>query len=141
LLHTHTGEALTVTYFADGAYVPEALAQIDHLLRDFRTGEVSPIGTGLLDALHALAGVCGGETFEVISGYRSAATNAMLQNTSEGVATNSLHLQGRAVDVRLTGFDTAKLRDAAIALGRGGVGYYPASDFVHLDTGRVRRWG
>jgi uncharacterized protein YcbK (DUF882 family) len=138
--HTHTGERLVVTYFSDGNYVPESLAQIDHLLRDFRTGEVSPIDTGLLDTLNALASIRSGGTFEVISGYRSAATNAMLQKSGEGVATNSLHLQGRAVDVRLAGFDTVKLRDAAIALERGGVGYYAASDFVHLDTGRVRRW-
>jgi len=138
--HTHTGERLAVTYFTDGNYVPESLAQIDHLLRDFRTDEVCPIGTGLLDTLNAVASLCGGGTFEVISGYRSAATNAMLQKSREGVATNSLHVQGRAVDVRLAGFDTVKLREAAIALERGGVGYYPASDFVHLDTGRVRRW-
>ena len=138
--HTHTAEQLTVTYFADGVYVPESLAQIDRLLRDFRTGEVHSIDVGLLDTLHALTGVCAGGTFEVISGYRSAATNALLQKSGAGVAANSLHLQGCAIDVRLTGCETASLRAAALALARGGVGYYPASDFVHLDTGRVRSW-
>ena len=138
--HTHTDEQLSVTYFADGHYVVDSLFRIDHLLRDFRTGEIYPIDADLLDTLHILRSACGGGTFEVISAYRSAATNAMLQARGDGVATNSLHLQGRAIDVRLTGCDTARLREAAIALARGGVGYYPVSDFVHLDTGRVRVW-
>jgi len=95
----------------------------------------------LLDTLHTLCTNCGGGAFEIISGYRSPKTNAQLQMASSGVAEHSLHLEGRAIDVRLAGLATARLRDAALALGVGGVGYYPKSDFVHLDTGRVRRWG
>jgi uncharacterized protein YcbK (DUF882 family) len=139
--HTHTDEQLEVTYFENGEYVAGALAQIDYLLRDFRTGEVAPIDPALLDILHRASALCGPRRFEVISGYRSAATNAALAEKSSGVARNSLHLQGRAIDVRLTGYVTGKLRDACIALALGGVGYYPESDFVHLDTGRFRMWG
>jgi uncharacterized protein YcbK (DUF882 family) len=137
----HTEERLRVTYFADGAYIPGALARVDRLLRDFRTGDVHPIDPRLLDTLYALAIASGCETFEIISGYRSPQTNALLRRTSAGVASHSLHMDGRAIDVRVTGLATARLRDAAIALGRGGVGYYPGSDFVHLDTGRFRTWG
>jgi uncharacterized protein YcbK (DUF882 family) len=139
--HTHTDERLALTYFADGGYLPEAIGAIERLLRDFRTDEIHAIDVNLLDTLHALAGQCTGGTFEVISGYRSPATNAALQASTEGVASNSLHVTGRAVDVRMSGFDTPRLRDAALALARGGVGYYPQSDFIHLDTGRVRSWG
>jgi uncharacterized protein YcbK (DUF882 family) len=140
--HTHTDEQLAVTYFDDGSYLPQAIADIERLLRDFRTGETHAIDLDLLDTLHALADLCASSgTFEVISGYRSAATNAQLQAATEGIATNSLHLSGRAVDVRMSGFDTARLRDAALGLARGGVGYYPQSDFIHIDTGRVRSWG
>ena len=141
LYHTHTDERVAVTYFANGTYLPDAISEIERLLRDFRTGEMHAIDLRLLDTMHALGERCSGPGFEVISGYRSAATNAQLQATTEGVAPNSLHLSGRAVDVRLSGFDTARLRDAALALARGGVGYYPQSDFLHLDTGRVRSWG
>jgi len=141
LLHTHTDEKLSVVYYDKGGYLPDALRAVDKLLRDFRTGESHPIDAQLLDILHALGTAAGGGTFHIISGYRSPATNATLADKSAGVARNSLHMQGRAIDVRLGGRDTAQLRDAAIALSQGGVGYYPASDFVHLDTGRVRRWG
>jgi uncharacterized protein YcbK (DUF882 family) len=139
--HTHTGERLDVAYFAHGRYLPDALARIDRLLRDFRTGEIRPIDPGLIDALFALRVACGGGSFEIISGYRSPRTNGMLRRATSGVVARSLHLEGRAIDVRLSGFDTARLRDAAIALGRGGVGYYRNSDFIHLDTGRARTWG
>lgn len=138
--HTHTDERLKVTYFADGKLIPESLAQVNHLLRDFRSGEVHPIDPALLDILHQVCGSCGGGTFEIISGYRSPETNHMLRKRSNGVARTSLHLHGRAIDIRLSGFDTAKVRDAALALQRGGVGYYAGSNFVHLDTGRVRAW-
>lgn len=138
--HTHTGERLEIAYFAHGEYVPAALARIDWLLRDFRTGDARRMDTRLLDTLHALAPLGGGE-FEIISGYRSPRTNARLRQASNGVAENSLHLSGRAIDARLAGLPTARLRDAALALGQGGVGFYPRSDFVHLDTGRVRHWG
>jgi uncharacterized protein YcbK (DUF882 family) len=139
--HTHTGERLQVVYYAPGGYVADALASVDRLLRDFRTGEQHSIDPRLLDTLCALRLAFGGGTFEIISGYRSPRTNAMLRRASTGVAENSLHTTGRAIDVRLVGTATTRLRDAAIALGHGGVGYYPESDFIHLDTGRVRTWG
>jgi uncharacterized protein YcbK (DUF882 family) len=139
--HTHTGERLQVVYYALGGYLADALVSVNRVLRDFRTGEQHSIDPRLLDTLCALRAACGGGTFEIISGYRSPQTNAMLRRASTGVAEGSLHTTGRAIDVRLVGTPTARLRDAAIALGHGGVGYYPGSDFVHLDTGRVRTWG
>jgi uncharacterized protein YcbK (DUF882 family) len=141
-LHTHTGERLRVTYHAGGEYVADSLAQLNRLLRDFRTGEAAEMDRALFDQMHRLARACGGGTFEIISGFRSPATNSMLRQTGGGgVARNSLHLQGRAIDIRLSGCDTAELRRAAVAMGSGGVGWYPRSDFVHLDTGRPRTWG
>jgi len=140
-LHTHTGETLRAAYFQDGSYQPECLAQVNHLLRDFRTGDVHPIDPALLDILFDLQTRADRDgPFEVISGYRSPATNAMLHRRSEGVAQHSMHLEGRAVDVRLTGYSTPRLAAHARTLGRGGVGYYKRSDFVHVDTGRVRYW-
>jgi uncharacterized protein YcbK (DUF882 family) len=140
-LHTHTGERLAVEYFDGRAYLPDALTTVDHYLRDFRTGDVHDIDPHLLDLLHGLSRLT--ETaapFQVISGYRSPATNAMLHQHSEGVAVNSLHMVGQAIDIRLADVPLPKLKSAALALGRGGVGYYPASNFVHVDTGRVRHW-
>lgn len=141
LVSTHTGESVQVSYFEGGNYVPAALHRLNRLLRDHRTGDVSAIDPQLFDQLHALA-QCAGCTprYEIISGYRSPATNEKLRKASTGVATRSLHMEGRALDVRLTGCDTARLRDLALALQRGGVGYYRKSDFVHVDTGRVRSW-
>jgi len=139
--HTHTGERLAVEYARGDQYLPDALVSVNRLLRDFRTGDVRPIDKELLDLLHGLSGLT--ETsrpFQVISGYRSPATNAMLRQKSEGVAGRSLHMQGMAIDIRLADVPLAKLRKAALAVGRGGVGYYPASNFVHVDTGRVRFW-
>jgi uncharacterized protein YcbK (DUF882 family) len=139
--HTHTGERLAVEYARGDEYLPDALASVNRLLRDFRTGDVHAIDRDLLDVLHGLTQLT--ETrrpFQVISGYRSPATNSMLRRNSEGVAGRSLHMQGMAIDVRLGDVPLPKLRKAALALGRGGVGYYPASDFVHVDTGRVRFW-
>ena len=139
--HTHTGERLDVCYHDGKTYVQDALSSIDYLLRDFRTGEVHPIDRGALDLLCDLRAVTGhAGRFEIISAFRSERTNEMLRTGSRDVARYSLHIDGRAVDVRLAGFDTARLRDAAIALQRGGVGYYAESDFVHVDTGRIRRW-
>ncbi len=141
LRHAHTGESVAVAYAAGDAYVPQALARLAWLLRDFRTGAVHPIDPSLFDQLHAVAAATGSRAaFEVISGYRSPATNAALQRRGRGVATGSLHLQGRAIDVRLDDVPLADLRDAALDLRAGGVGFYPQSRFVHLDTGRVRRW-
>jgi uncharacterized protein YcbK (DUF882 family) len=139
--HTHTGEKLSVEYFTRGEYLPDALSTVNQFLRDFRTGEVHDIDAGLLDLLHQIGGMT--ETsrpFQVISGFRSPQTNAMLRRKSEGVAAGSLHMKGQAIDIRLGDVPLPKLRNAALAAQRGGVGYYPASDFVHVDTGRVRRW-
>lgn len=139
--HLHTGERLAVEYFSGSRYLPDALREVDRLLRDFRTGEEHPIYPGLLDLLHRLTGLTGGRRpFEVISGYRSPATNGMLRRRSEGVAAGSLHMQGQAIDIRLADVPLPRLRNAALDAGGGGVGYYPASNFVHIDTGRVRRW-
>ncbi|MCW7536936.1 DUF882 domain-containing protein [Aquabacterium sp. A7-Y] len=141
--HLHTGERLKVEYFGAGAYVPEALREVDRLLRDFRTGDVSPIDPRLLDLLHGLAlRIESRQPFQIISGYRSPHTNAALRGKSEhsGVAKRSLHMVGQAVDIRLADVALGDLRKAALALGRGGVGYYPGSNFVHVDTGGVRSW-
>lgn len=139
--HTHTGERLTVEYFSRGTYLPDALATVNRFLRDFRTGEVHAIDPGLLDLLHGLRDVTeSSRPFQVISGYRSPATNEMLRHRSEAVAAGSLHMQGQAIDIRLADVPLATLRQAALAVRRGGVGYYPASNFVHVDTGRVRTW-
>jgi uncharacterized protein YcbK (DUF882 family) len=139
--HTHTGEKLALDYHDGSACIPESLAEINHFLRDFRTEAVHTIDPGLLDLLHDLKQATNTSgTFEVISGYRSPATNAKLRSTSNGVAKRSLHMQGKAIDIRMTGFDTRELHRASKALARGGVGYYQKSDFVHVDTGRVRYW-
>jgi uncharacterized protein YcbK (DUF882 family) len=142
LYHTHTREQLSVTYAENGAHIPEALHEISQFLRDFRTGDVHPIDPGLLDTLHWLRMRAGSRgTYEIISGYRSPRTNEMLRTTGGGgVAQRSLHMEGKAIDVRLTGVRTARLREEALAMQVGGVGYYPDSDFVHVDTGRVRQW-
>ena len=137
----HTGETLSAEYWADGAYVPGALAEIDGLLRDFRTGERHPIDRSLLDLLHDLHTRLETQApFHVISGYRSPHTNQMLRESSAGVAGHSLHMAGEAIDIRVPGRDLRQVRDAALSLGAGGVGFYPASDFVHVDVVRVRRW-
>lgn len=140
-VHTHTGERLVASYAQGGHHQAACLAQVDHFLRDFRTNEAHSIDPALLDLLFDLKVRADREApFEVISGYRSPATNSQLHRKSGGVATHSLHMEGKAIDIRLSGFPTAKLRDHALALGRGGVGYYRESDFVHVDTGRIRFW-
>jgi uncharacterized protein YcbK (DUF882 family) len=139
--HTHTGERLTVEYFSGGTYLQDALATVNHFLRDFRTGDVHDIDARLLDLLHGLKDLTGStRPFQVISGYRSPVTNEMLRHRSEGVAAGSLHMKGQAIDIRIADVPLPELRRAAIEAGVGGVGYYPASDFVHVDTGRVRFW-
>jgi len=139
----HTGEKLSIAYWTQGNYLPDALAEVNHLLRDFRSGDVHAIAPQLLDLLAVVRGRL--ETsapFSVISGYRSPATNAMLRGENEhsGVASKSLHMQGMAIDIRIADRSLTNLRDAALTLKGGGVGYYPTSDFVHVDVGRVRRW-
>ncbi|MCE5276041.1 MAG: DUF882 domain-containing protein [Syntrophaceae bacterium] len=141
LYNLHTGESLKTVYWLKGEYLPDALYEINHILRDFRTEEIKPIDTGLLDLLQTLHESVGSrEMLHIISGYRSPATNAHLREKSNGIARNSLHLQGKAADIRLPGYSLSSLRQTAVALKRGGVGYYPDSDFVHVDVGRVRYW-
>jgi len=137
----HTGESLETVYWSSGTYVSDGLAEIDHLLRDHRAEEVGHMDPQLLDQLHALhRRTRSKRELHIISGYRSPATNAKLRANSNGVAKRSLHMQGRAIDIRLPGFDTAELRRVALEMKAGGVGYYRKSDFIHVDTGRVRFW-
>ena len=137
----HTGERLSRVYKVGDKYVPEALLEINAILRDWRTDEVHPMKPKLLDMLSDLRRSMGSdEAFDVISGYRSPKTNASLASKSNGVAKRSLHMRGMAIDVALPGRDLKKLREAALALKAGGVGYYPKSGFIHVDIGRVRFW-
>jgi len=137
----HTGEKLDALYYDKGAYVPDALHAVNHALRDFRTGDVHMIDPRLLDLLDAVSQRTGSrDPVQVICGYRSPKTNAMLHEHSEEVAAHSLHLKGQAMDIRLADAALPHLHDAALKLGAGGVGYYPRSDFVHIDVGPVRRW-
>jgi uncharacterized protein YcbK (DUF882 family) len=139
--HIHTRETLDVVYREGSDYLPDALERINRFLRDFRTHESHVIQPQLLDQLFNLQSLVGSSgEFQIISGYRSLQTNELLRSQTTGVAKHSLHTQGRAIDVRLTDVRTQTLRAAAIELGQGGVGYYPQSDFLHLDTGRFRTW-
>jgi uncharacterized protein YcbK (DUF882 family) len=140
--HIHTGETLTAAYFDNGRYQPDALAALDKLMRDWRCDTVHAIDPAIYDQLFALqTKVDTPGAFHIICGYRSPATNAMLSDRSDGVAKHSLHMDGKALDLNLPGKDLAQLHAAALSLAAGGVGYYPASDFIHMDTGRVRTWG
>lgn len=140
-INTHTGDTFSDAYWVGGAYVPDAMAAINHVMRDHRSGEAHQIDPRLLDQLHTLKGLVDASApFQIISGYRSPGTNAALHANSSGVATRSLHMDGRAIDIRVSGVELPRLRDAALGMGAGGVGYYEASDFIHVDTGRVRRW-
>ncbi len=137
----HTGEKLKTVYWAEGDYISDSLKDIERILRDHRTGDRHPIDPHLLDILTAVQHKTDtNKPFQIISGYRSPKTNNMLNSTSSGVAKRSLHMLGKAIDVRIPGYDLRQLRRAALSLKAGGVGYYPKSDFVHLDTGRVRHW-
>ncbi len=142
--HTHTNERLDIVYRRGDTYIPEALAELDRYLRDHRTGDVHHFDPRLFDLLHDLTASLndsGGE-IDVICGYRTPWSNEFLRTRSAhtGVARHSLHMQAEAIDIRLPGISTAEVRDAALRLHRGGVGYYRDSDFVHVDVGRVRRW-
>ena len=137
----HTGERVQVTYYEKGVYLPESLNEINHVLRDHRTGEINPIDIELLDLLHIVKSKFPRrEYFNVISGYRSPETNEKLRHNTSGVAKKSFHMRGKAIDIRVPGFNTAQLRKLCVKLRGGGVGYYPNSDFVHVDVGPVRTW-
>jgi uncharacterized protein YcbK (DUF882 family) len=139
--NTHTGERLTVIYKRHNKYIPESLERINTILRDHRSGDIHPIDPKLMDYLYDLQTKVGNHNdVHIISGYRSPETNRKLRRNSKGVAQGSLHMQGKALDFRLPGTDTAGLRDAAKKMKRGGVGYYKKSDFIQIDTGRVRYW-
>ena len=142
--HTHTNERLDIVYRRGDTYVPEALAELDHYLRDHRTGEVHHFDPRLFDLLHDLTASLDdtGAEIDVICGYRTPWSNEFLRTRSArtGVAKHSLHMQAEAIDIRLPGIPTSEVRDAALRLQRGGVGYYRDSDFVHVDVGRVRSW-
>ncbi len=141
LENLHTGERLKVDYWVEGKYVPDALSSLNRTLRDWRTGEVHAMEPKLLDLLSLLGrSLESNAGFEVICGYRSPVTNAMLHQTSSGVASNSLHMVGQAIDIRVADRRLDKLRDTALAMKVGGVGYYPSSNFVHVDVGAVRHW-
>ena len=139
--HTHTRESLDIVYFENGQYVDSALVEINRFLKDFRTGDATKMDPELMDLLYDVRRELGSNsTYEVISAYRSPATNDMLRSKSSGVAKNSQHVRGTAIDVRLRGVPIEELRDTALDMKRGGVGFYKQSNFVHMDTGRVRRW-
>jgi uncharacterized protein YcbK (DUF882 family) len=143
LHHLHTDERIAVTYRVGDRYQRNALGKLNQFLRDFRTGDSVAIDPQLFDLLYDVQCCLGDSSarYEVLSAYRSPQTNAMLRSSGHRVARNSLHLSGRAMDVRFPDLSTHKIRDAALSVARGGVGYYPRANFVHLDTGNVRRWG
>ena len=139
--HAHTGDKLKLTYFEQGNYIKGALQEINYLLRDYHTDDIHPIDTALLDQLFDLKQTLGvNKPFHIVSGYRSPFTNAQLRKHSSGVAEHSFHMQGRAIDIRLEGIPTKTIKNAALAMAQGGVGYYPQNDFVHMDTGAFRTW-
>ncbi len=142
LYHTHTGERIDIVYRRGDQYLPEAEAQLDHFLRDHRTGDIKHYDPHVFDILSDLVAAVGHPDAEIdiICGYRTPWSNEFLRARSAGVAKHSQHMEAHAIDIRIPGVDTLTLRNAALALGRGGVGYYPRSAFVHVDTGRVRTW-
>jgi uncharacterized protein YcbK (DUF882 family) len=142
MYNSHTGESLRTVYFENGDYVPGALTEVNYFFRDFRANEIKPIDPNLLDLLHDIhTELDTSQPFNLVSGYRSAATNAWLASQGEGVARHSMHIEGRASDINVAGRQLSFLQRIALALHLGGVGYYPRSGFVHVDTGRVRHWG
>lgn len=139
--HLHTGENLTAVFWSQGRYDEEGLAELKHIMRDWRTGQTIEIDRMLYQLLFEIRNKIGTqEPFQIISAYRSPKTNLQLRQNSDGVAKKSLHMQGMAIDVRLPGYSTKGLQQLALKMHRGGVGYYGRSDFVHLDTGRPRSW-
>jgi uncharacterized protein YcbK (DUF882 family) len=142
LFHTHTSERLNIVYRKGDQYLPEALERLDYFLRDHRTGDVRHYDPRVFDLLHDLTAQLGEPDAEVnvVCGYRTPWSNEFLRTHGHGVARHSLHMEAKAIDIRLPGVKTSTLRDAALALHRGGVGYYDSSEFVHVDVGRLRRW-
>jgi uncharacterized protein YcbK (DUF882 family) len=142
LYHTHSGEHIDIVYRRGDRYLEEAEAQLDYFLRDHRTGAVKHYDPHVFDILSDLAATVGhpDAEIEIICGYRAPWSNEFLRARSAGVAKNSQHIQARAIDIRIPGVETLRLSNAALAMSRGGVGYYPRSAFVHVDTGRVRTW-
>lgn len=141
LRSAHTGDSFSGVYRVGDKYLPEAFERINYVLRDFRTGDVFPMDPRVLDIVTMVHDKAGQSApLEVLSGYRSPRTNARLRNASTGVARNSYHMYGQAMDIRLPGYSTRRLRQIARGLKAGGVGYYPRSDFIHVDTGKVRSW-
>ena len=142
LYHTHTGERLDIVYRHGNDYIAGAIAKLDYFLRDHRTGEVRHFDPKLYDILSDLTAAVGRPDAEIdiVCGYRTPWSNEFLRSQTQGVAKNSLHIQAQAIDLRIPGVETKRLREAALSLHRGGVGYYPHSDFIHVDTGRVRQW-
>ncbi|MFP5390338.1 MAG: DUF882 domain-containing protein [Gammaproteobacteria bacterium] len=141
LYNTHTGESIRSVFWAEGQFIPDALADLNKLLRDHRNNAVSNMDPQLLMLLERVSSQFGSNRIlHVISGYRSPETNKMLAERSNGVAKHSMHMEGKAIDVRMPGLELAQLHKAALATKAGGVGYYPDSQFVHMDTGRVRHW-
>jgi uncharacterized protein YcbK (DUF882 family) len=141
LYNTHTGESLRTIFWAEGQFIPDALADINKILRDHRTNDVAAMDPQLLNLLDQITNlVSPGDTLHVISGYRSPQSNQALADQSDGVAKHSMHMEGKAIDIRIPGRDLTQLRDSALSLQSGGVGFYPKSQFVHVDTGRVRHW-
>jgi len=139
--NTHTGESLDVCYYTRGQYQFKALKKINYILRDHRTEKVNPINKRLIDVLYSISVTLDSQPqFHIISGYRSPETNAMLHKKAKGVAKNSFHVQGKAIDIRIPGCNTKVLRDICMKMQAGGVGYYPRSDFVHVDIGEIRFW-
>ena len=138
----HTDEKLQVAYWKDGTYDRQAWGKINHILRDFRSGDTHVMDLRLMDLLHDVKSSLGSDRpIEIISGYRSPLTNSRLAEASSGVAKNSYHMRGMAIDIRLDGTPLPHLHQVALNMERGGVGYYPDSQFVHMDVGPVRRWG
>ena len=141
LYNLHTDESLSIRYCRHGKYDPEALEKISYILRDHRTGDIKTIDSQLLDLLYTIGlKTKSNSPFHVISGYRSYATNSMLRRKRNGIASKSLHMYGKAIDIRIPGYSTRRLREVAIQVQGGGVGYYPKADFVHVDVGRIRFW-
>ena len=141
LEHEHTGDSLKLTYFEQGRYVHGALEEINFLMRDYHTDDVHPIDTALLDQLFDLNEILGiNKPIHIVSGYRSPFTNAQLRRNTPGVAEHSFHMQGRAIDIRIEGMQARTIKDAALSMAQGGVGFYPYNNFVHLDTGDIRTW-